>query len=66
MWKQLTITAVKKAIGVLKNRKAPGSDQITVTVSKARGDAMVKILEKIFQKILSTEDTQSHFPKYSF
>ena len=25
---------------------------------------MVKIMERIFQKILNTEDTPSHFPKF--
>ena len=53
----------EKAIGELKIKKAPGSDKITAETLKAGRDSMVKILKRIFQKMLSTEDTPPHFSK---
>lgn len=57
--KQIIITAgeIKKAIGTLKSRKAPGSDQMTADKLKSLGLRIMEILKKIFQRVLSTEDT---------
>ena len=48
----------------LKNKNAPSSNQVAAEVLKAGRDTMVKILERIFQKKLSTEDT-SWLPWFS-
>lgn len=52
---------VEKAVSSVKNRKAPGLDLFTAEVLKAGGKIMVSMLHKIFEKILHTEDTPSHF-----
>ena len=63
--KQIIITAgeIKKAIGTLKSRKAPGSDQMTADKLKSLGLRIMEILKKIFQRVLSTEDTPRPFLK---
>lgn len=58
-----TTDQINKAARTVKNKKPPGSDQITSKVVKLGGNSMVKILKRIFQKILSIEDTPSHFSK---
>ena len=46
-----------------KNKNAPSLDQVAAEVLKAGRDTMVKILERIFQKKLSTEDGYPGFLK---
>lgn len=60
---QMIIAAgeIEKAIGKLKTKKAPVSDKITPETLKEGRVSMVKILKRIFQKMLSTEDTPPHF-----
>ena len=57
----ITTDEIEKAIGTLKNRKAPGSDRKTAEVLKAGGNTMVKMLDHIFQMIITTEDTPLQF-----
>ena len=59
----ITKEEIKSAIRKMKNRKAPGSDEITAEVMKAGGETMIELLKKIFNKILTSEKTPADFSK---
>ena len=60
---KITSEEIKIAIKKMKNRKAPGADEITIEVIKAGGEKMIDMLHKIFNLILSSEKTPSDFSK---
>ena len=59
----ITVDDIRKAIGTLKNKRAPGSDRITAEVLKAGGNSIVNMLDHVFQKILTEENTPLEFSK---
>ena len=54
---------IKKAVSLLKNNKAPGSDLITTEVLKADEEPIVNMLHLIFLKVVNEENTPLHFSK---
>ena len=62
---ELTITKeeVRKAIFLLKNNKAAGSDLIAAEVLKAGGEPIVNTFHLFFSKFLNEETTPTDFSK---
>lgn len=60
---EISVEEIERAIRLMKNRKAPGYDNIDVEVLKAGGRPMILILHKIFTKIWEDEATPSDWAK---
>ena len=59
----ITKEEISSAIRKMKNRKAPGADEITTEVIRAGGEKMIHMLHKIYNQILKTEKTPTDFSK---